>query len=157
MRSLELLSGNGSVWEMYNEPNIGFWTPSPNVTQFINLATAVGRALKGNFPKEYHIGPALAGLDWAFIESCFENGLLEYWDGVSIHPYRWVNPENVLTDYFTLTLLIERYKPANKPLIPIIAGEWGYPTTIVTEHQQAMYLPRMFLTNMAMDVVMSIW
>ncbi len=135
-----------------------FWTPTPNVTQFINLARAVGTALKSKYPQEYHIGPALSGMDWAFFETCFAAGLLEYWNGVSLHPYRLdVYPENVVNDYFRLTLLIDRYRPANKPVVPIISGEWGYTTSIVSVHQQAMYLPRMFLTNMAMDVVMSIW
>ncbi len=157
IRSLGLLNGTGAVWEMYNEPNGGFWTPKANVTQFVNLARAVGIAVKENYPKEYHIGPAVSGMDWTFLEACFANGLLQYWDAVSVHPYRNAIPETTVNDYFTLALMIERYKPANKPFIPIISGEWGYTTTTVTPHQQATYLPRMFLANMAMDVVMSIW
>ena len=37
---------------MYNEPNIKFWKPTPNVTAYINLATATGKAIKTATPSE---------------------------------------------------------------------------------------------------------
>ena len=36
--------GRGVVWEMYNEPNIGFWRPKPDVQQYVKLALEVGKA-----------------------------------------------------------------------------------------------------------------
>lgn len=34
--------GDKILWEMYNEPNIGFWKPKPNVQDYVKLALAVG-------------------------------------------------------------------------------------------------------------------
>jgi hypothetical protein len=34
------------------------------------------------------VAPAVSGFDFAFLESCFDRGLLELVDGVSVHPYR---------------------------------------------------------------------
>ena len=33
---------------MYNEPNITFWRPQPNVDDYAKLALAVGKALRQN-------------------------------------------------------------------------------------------------------------
>src|SRR5688572_2502942 len=32
--------GRGILWEIYNEPNTGFWTPKPNVSDYIKLSVA---------------------------------------------------------------------------------------------------------------------
>src|SRR5438552_4788268 len=38
-------SDRGVIWEIYNEPNISiFWPPRPNVSEYVELALAVGRA-----------------------------------------------------------------------------------------------------------------
>ena len=34
------------LWEMYNEPNIKFWTPKPNVQDYVALALAVGKIVR---------------------------------------------------------------------------------------------------------------
>ena len=44
---------------MYNEPNIGFWKPKPDVKQYVKLALAVGKALREAEPGELYIGPAV--------------------------------------------------------------------------------------------------
>ena len=42
--------GRGILWEMYNEPNIFFWKPKPDVNQYAKLALEVGRALRAAEP-----------------------------------------------------------------------------------------------------------
>ena len=49
----------GIVWEMWNEPNIGFWKPHPDVQQYIRLATAVGKTIRKVAPEEWFIGPGV--------------------------------------------------------------------------------------------------
>jgi len=150
--------GRGILWEMYNEPNIHFWRPKPNVEDYIKLAIEVGKAIRKEAPGEIYIGPATSQIDMKFLEACFQAGLLEYWDGVSVHPYRQSHPETVLPEYQKLAELVHKYAPANKK-IPIISGEWGYSAVWrnYDEARQGKYLPRQWLTNMAAGIPISIW
>ena len=150
--------GMGVVWEMYNEPNIFFWRPKPNVNDYALLAVEVGKAIRAVTPDETYIGPATSGIDLNFIETCFKAGCLKYWDAVSVHPYRQSDPETVSTEYRKLRLLIEKYKPANK-IIPIVSGEWGYSSawSSFDDVRQGKYAPREMLTNLINDIPISIW
>jgi polysaccharide biosynthesis protein PslG len=151
--------GRGIVWEMYNEPNF-FWRPKPNVEAYIKLALAVGEEIYETAPDEDYIGPAVSGIDLPFLEACFKAGLLNYWSGVSVHPYRPTDPEAAAAGFMTLRNLIRRYAPQGKQ-IPILSGEWGYSTnagrTGVDEDTQGKLLPRQWLNNLANDVPLSIW
>ncbi|MDR3109945.1 MAG: hypothetical protein LBU65_09725 [Planctomycetaceae bacterium] len=150
--------GRGIIWEMYNEPNIGFWKPKPDAEKFILLALEVGKALRAAVPDEVHIGPATSEIDIDFLEKCFKAGLLEYWDAVSVHPYRQTNPETAISEYAKLRYVIDRYAPHGKR-IPILSAEWGYSTAWnnFNEVIQSEYLPRQWMTNLACDVPISIW
>lgn len=150
--------GRGVVWEMYNEPNIGFWKPEPNVDDYAKLALAVGKALREATPDEPYIGPACSTIDFKFLESCFKAGCLEYWWAVSCHPYRQKNPETVAADYAKLREMIKQYAPPGKG-IPIVSGEWGYSSAWKNydDERQGRYLPRELLTNLASGVPISIW
>jgi len=155
--------GRGYLWEMWNEPNhAGFWKPKPAVDEYIALAKATGQALRDakllGEKGEAFIGPATSTIDQPFLEACFKAGLLEFWDAVSVHPYRQTAPETVEEEYRAVRLLIRKYAPKDKT-IPVISGEWGYSTAWkdFNEQTQAKYLPRQFLTNIANDVALSIW
>lgn len=149
--------GRGIYWEMWNEPNNHHWPPAPNVEHYIALALAVGKAFKEEAPDEVLVGPALASFDWPFIEACFRAGVLRYWDAVTVHPYRPMNPETVVEDYARLRDLIDRYAPKGKH-IPILSGEWGFADINTNgEENQANWFVRQYLTNLAANVPLSIW
>jgi len=149
---------DGVLWEMYNEPNIGFWKPHPDVEQYARLALATGKAIKAADPNAMYIGPGMSGMDFQFVEYCFKQGLLKYWDAVSCHPYRQSNPETVSSDYLILRNLIHRYAPKGKH-IPIISSEWGYSSVWgdMNPDKQGRYLPREFLTNISNEIPVSIY
>jgi polysaccharide biosynthesis protein PslG len=149
--------GQGILWEMYNEPNIGFWKPKPNVEHYVKLALEVGRAVRAVAPDEKYIGPGTSQIDMTFLEACFRGGLLEYWCGVSVHPYRQKGPETAAAEYAALRRLIDRYAPGKT--IPILSGEWGYSAAWKNydETIQGKMLPRQWLVNLANDVPISIW
>ncbi len=151
-------AGRGIVWEMYNEPNIHFWRPTPNTDDYIKLALATGKALRASAPNEIYVGPACSRIDFPFLEACFKGGVLEYFDAVSVHPYRPHGPETVAADYRKLRALIEQYKPAGKS-IPIFSGEWGYSSAWnnVSEDKQGEMLSRQWLTNISEGIPLSIW
>ena len=125
------------------------------------------------------VGPATSVIDLPFLDACFAAGLLDVFDAISVHPYRQGAPESVAEEYRALRLLIRRYCAADAlPLgtydpsrpnparrIPILSGEWGWSAAwpslgkdeAAREATQAKYLPRMFLTNVANDIPLSIW
>ena len=151
--------GRGIVWETWNEPNIQmFWRPRPNVEEYVALALDVGRAFRAAVPDEKLIGPAISEMRFPFLEECFKAGLLEYWSGVSVHPYLRSNPELVSGDYHRLREMIKTYAPIGKQ-IGILSGEWGYSSvwTGMSEEKQGQFLARQWLTNVANDIPLSIW
>lgn len=156
--SVTHFKGKGIVWEMYNEPNIGFWKPKPDVQQYAKLALAVGKAIREAQPDEIYIGPGSSTIDMVFLEACFKAGCLEYWSAVSVHPYRQTDPETVTAEYRKLRELIARYAPAGRK-IPIISSEWGYSSAWKNfdEQRQAKYLPRELMINALNEVPISIW
>jgi hypothetical protein len=152
-------AGRGILWEIWNEPNIrGFWQPEPNVQDYTAMALAAARAIRDVAPGEAIVGPATSTIDLRFLEGCFQAGLLEWWDAVSVHPYRRPGPETAAAEYHQLRRLIEQYAPAGKS-IPILSGEWGYSSAWdgFDEQRQGKLLPRQWLINMAHGIPVSIW
>lgn len=148
----------GILWEMWNEPNIFFWKPKPDVQQYIKLALATGKAIRQAEPQELYIGPATSQIDFTFLEACFKGGLLDYWAAVSVHPYRQKAPETAAEEYAKLRKMIDQYAPKGKK-IPILSAEWGYSAgwKDYDAVKQGKMLPRQFLTNLANDIPLSIW
>jgi len=177
----------GIVWEMWNEPNIFFWKPKPDPEAYAKLAVAVGRAIRQTpaIAHEIYIGPASSTIDFKFLETCFRAGCLQYWDAVSVHPYRqdaplvgWKaaeklatvelnhsgDPETVLPEYQKLRALIQKYAPAGKSL-PLVSGEWGYAAgwqghggwRAYDPERQGKMLARQWLVNVSAGIPISIW
>jgi len=155
--SAKHFSGSGVLWEIYNEPNHELFWPHPYAKDYAMLAKTVGQAFREQVPGEKLIGPATSGVDFEFLETCFKEGVLEYWSAVSVHPYRREDPETAASDYRRLRALIYRYAPSRE--IPIIAGEWGYSATWpgLDQEKQGELLARSWLTNLASGLPLTIW
>ncbi|MCL4205175.1 MAG: hypothetical protein KJ000_22055 [Pirellulaceae bacterium] len=155
----ERFQGKGILWEIWNEPNIrNFWQPEPNMPDYTAMALAACRAIREAAPGEAIIGPATSTIDLPFLEGCFQAGLLEWWDAVSVHPYRQSAPETAVAEYRELRRLIAKYAPA-KRTIPILSAEWGYSAVWngFDADKQGRMLSRQWLTNLAHDIPLSIW
>lgn len=154
--------GRHVIWEIWNEPNITFWQPKPDVNQYTTLALAAGRAVRKADPQATIVAPACSGFAWDFLETFLKSGALEFLDGVSVHPYRSPHqpPETAAHDFSRLRELIDRYAPADKKgKIPIMSGEWGYSSNTkgVSQEKQAQFIVRQHLSNLLNDVPISIW
>lgn len=154
--------GRGILWEIWNEPNISFWRPRPDVRQYSTLALATCRAVRAADREAVLLAPASSGFPWEFLEAFFRSGILEYLDAVSVHPYRSYSqaPETVAGDYRRLRALIERHAPPERRFLPIVSGEWGYATHTrggVSLEIQAAFLVRQQLVNLLHGVPLSIW
>lgn len=154
--SVTHFKGKPILWEIWNEPNIGFWKPLPNVAEYGWLALETARAIKGADPNAAILAPGTSTIPLDFLEGVFRTGLLRYIDAVSLHPYRGDRPESAAKDYPAVRLLIRKYAPKGKS-IPLVSSEWGYTALSVTEEQQGQYLARLWLSNLAEGVRLSIW
>jgi hypothetical protein len=157
--SAKHFAGRAIVWEIWNEPNISFWKPKPDVQQYVTLARATCEAVRASVPDALIIGPATSEIPAQYLETFFRSGILAQLDAVSVHPYRNYSkpPETALEDYARLRALIERCAPEKKN-IPIISGEWGYAshTKGVSLDTQATYVVRQQLANLLAGVPISI-
>ncbi|MFT3784673.1 MAG: cellulase family glycosylhydrolase [Tepidisphaeraceae bacterium] len=150
--------GRNVQFEIYNEPNIGFWKPKPDVEAYTKLALETSRAMHAIDPDAVIVGPASSGVPLDFLETVFKSGILEHWSAVTVHPYRSIDPETAEADYRALRTLIRRHAPAGKT-IPIWSGEWGYSSawSSFDDARQAKFLPRQWLFNISQGVPQSIW
>jgi len=153
--------GRRVLWEIWNEPNIGFWKPKPDVRQYTALALAVCKAVREADPKATLIAPATSQIPLEFLETFFASGVLAHLDAISVHPYRPSQqpPETADEDYRKLRRLIERHAPDGKKQMPILSGEWGYAAHRkgVSRQAQAAYLVRMQLANLLSGIPLSVW
>jgi len=150
--------GKGIVWEIWNEPNLEhFWHGPPDPAYYNRVASEVIAAIRRVDPTALIIGPATAGFPWDYLQTLADLGLFNKLDAVSVHPYRFNEPESAWEDYARLRGILDRASPDRK--IPIIAGEWGYSTVEggPTEQEQAQYVARQALAHLAYDVDLSIW
>jgi beta-xylosidase len=156
--SVTHFANRGVVWEMWNEPNIGFWKPKPDVEAYAKLSLATGKAIHAAEPDATFIGPGTSTVDVRFCQACFKAGCLNDWSAVSVHPYRQGGPELAAADYKKLSDAIAKYAPANKT-IPIISSEWGYSVTWkhFTPELQGDYLARQWLVNQWQHIPISIY
>src|SRR4051812_20581685 len=148
------------IWEIWNEPNIFFWKPKPDVTEYIALATTTAAAIRKAEPNATIIGPAISTFPWDFLEQFCASGILKDIDAVSVHPYRAKNkpPETAAADFNKLRDLIAKHAPPGHKL-PIISGEWGYSSWSrnVSPETQAAFLVRQQISNLLNDIPLSIW
>lgn len=150
------------IWEIFNEPNGGFWHPKPDAHEYTPLALATAKAIREAEPNATIVAPALSEMDWDFLKVFLSSAILQYLDGVTVHPYRDGSqaPETAAPDYAKLRAWIDREAPPEKKgRIPIISGEWGYSSNTkgVSLEQQAQYAVRQQLFNFANGIPLSIW
>lgn len=153
------------AWEIYNEPNWGFWKPTPNVENYIALARSVTDTLRKAVPHQPILAPALAGpvpehskkeAAYSYLNSVLSDSVAKQWDAISIHPYRVPqNPETVLQEMPRTNASLSKHSIK----APIIFTEWGYHTSDkgVSEDVQAAYAARSMLLTASMHMPFSIW
>lgn len=148
--------GNGIIWETVNEPN---GMGGDNATDLTALALAAAPGFAAFH--ETFVGPTTAGMDFKYIEAAFAAGILNAYTNVSVHPYRAGPPESVMGDWATLRALIRKYTARG---LSMLDGEWGYTSAAppcrygnkCSEETQGKYVARMWLSNVASGVDVSI-
>jgi hypothetical protein len=124
-------------WEIYNEPNIFFWSgPRERYPALLKMAYD---AVKAEDPDAQVLGCSTAGIDTRFIQMCLDAGAP--FDVLTIHPYRGALHE----DSFMAELRAAQQQVGGRP---VWITEMGWPTIPgnVTERQQATLLARAYLS-----------
>ncbi|MDR3707736.1 MAG: cellulase family glycosylhydrolase [Capsulimonadaceae bacterium] len=152
-------AGRKVIWEIYNEPNGGFWTPKPDVNAYAALVKATVAAVRQTDPHALILAGATANLPRDYIEGLVRSGAMKGVDALSVHPYRDSNPETSIEDYNRTRTIMMRFTPPGQPLLPIICSEWGYSTNTkgISEQKQASYMVREYLANLAFGVNLTIF
>ena len=99
-----------------------------NATLYAHIASIIGPALKQAVPNASLVGPASGntGYQSGWLQEIFEQGILQYFDTITIHPYRSDAPEMAAADLKQVQDLVAEYAPFETTNKPIWNGEWGY-------------------------------
>lgn len=124
-------------WEIYNEPNIFFWSgPRERYPALLKMAYD---AVKAEDAEAHVLGCSTAGIDTPFIQMCVD--AQTPFDILTIHPYRAALHEETFVNELTAA----RKQVGGRE---VWITEMGWPTIPgnVSERQQAALLARSYLT-----------
>lgn len=79
---------------------------------YTNLLKATYRGVKKGNPDAIVIGPELAGVNHAFVETMCQLGALDYMDGLSLHPYQWTgsfDPQILIDGAMKMKEIMRKY------------------------------------------------
>jgi len=166
------------LWEIWNEPNVGFWHGEGKLnsagfaSQYVALVKKTVPAMRAADPHCIILGGSVSCLwrdSFLWIDEAFRQGLLDTGiDGLSVHPYGFPRPELCMeggrpTEGYAL--LREKMAGAGAPgNFPVLNTEVGYstrdrsvgPRNLAAEHQ-AMLFVRTFLVDQMCGIRMTIW
>jgi hypothetical protein len=125
------------AWELWNEPNLErFSTPAPDPAGFVELLRAARRARDhvGSRAKLISGGVAPGGaidiVPW--VEQMAVRGALDLVDGLGVHPYSAVEPDDPRAWMMQLEGLHQRLAFLGHADLPLWVTEYGAPTATVT-------------------------
>ncbi|MCK5176793.1 MAG: cellulase family glycosylhydrolase, partial [Candidatus Aenigmarchaeota archaeon] len=153
--------GKTIIWEIWNEPNLAiFWRPSPSASNYMKLIKSAVPAMRAADSNAVIVAPGVAFIanTFDYIKACAREGLFNYIDGVSVHPYKNDAPENGHIQYLYSALrdILRQY---GKSDLPILGGEFGFSVTwsnIGNEQTQAEYLARQLILHDQLNIPVSI-
>lgn len=143
-------------WEVWNEPNIGFWTGT--FEEYAELLKETYKAIKEVDGTAMVVMGGTAGTDLRFIEELYKKGVP--FDIVNIHPYGYPSaPESYLEGQINACReLMKKYGDEKKP---IWITEYGWPNHIgpsgVDIITQANYIVRAFIIALGAGVEKIFW
>jgi polysaccharide biosynthesis protein PslG len=156
------------LWELWNEPDeAGSWPPTPRPSGYVELARAACDAIKRSVPDAFVMGPAAAQMPTVWkpfkplIGAVLADGsLMNCLDALSLHTHRFGQaPETVSRDYAVLRRTYLRNSAGPNARKRMVDTEWGDSVFSggISEEKQALWLPRMYLTNLMEDVSLTNW
>jgi len=165
--------GRGFMWEIWNEPNVGFWhgtggkMNSPEYAQdYVALVKKALPAMRAADPDCYILGGSVSCLwknSFQWVDAVFKEGLLQTGiNALSVHPYGYPRPELCMEGGKPgeegYDLLREKMAKANAPKdFPVLDTEVGYSLKKGNPEQQGMLGVRTYLVDQMCNIRMTIW
>ena len=134
-------------FELYNEPNIGFWKPNPNVDDYTYLCEVTAREIKKVRPDAVVTVGSMAGANAAFPLNMLRRNAYSSMDCISYHPYVYpakadISLQNSISGIHDLILTEGGWKEG-------IVTELGWPThlggTGISEDQQSIEFVKAYI------------
>lgn len=152
--------GKVKYWEVWNEPDIGFWTGT--IEQYSDLLKSAYVAAKKADPECRVVFGGLAGVNLPFAERVYQNGGGPFFDVMAVHPYQWGDTFN--DEWFALQLrnlrdLMKRHGDGHKEVWLTELG-WSTGDSGITEDIQARLLQQIMITSLTLgdaNVTKAFW
>lgn len=177
--SAEHFKGKNVIWEIWNEPNVGFWKGEGELNsiefanQYVQLVKKTVPAMRAVDPDCYILGGSVSCLwrnSFRWIDEAFKQGLLQTGiNALSVHPYGYPHPELCMEGGIPgeegYALLREKMLKSGAPQdFPVVNTEVGYSTRDngvlrgdTAELHRAMLFVRTYLVDQMCDIKISIW
>ena len=168
--------GRHVIWEIWNEPNVGFWKGigglnSPTfANEYVALVKKTVSAMRAANPHCYILGGAVSCLwkgSFKWLRQALKDGLLRTGiNALSVHPYGFPRPELSINTHQPgsapdegFAILRQMMAKAGAPAdFPVVASEVGYPTgKKITRGEQAMLFVRLYVVDQMCHVPLTIW
>jgi hypothetical protein len=159
-------AGKVGAYEIWNEPNAAlYYGPQPDPAGYTALLKAAYPAIKAADPNATVVGGVVGSTvtyknqtlnPVTFVDEMYQNGAQGYFDALSFHPYQYTtpfsqgayNPNNPIVQLADIHDLMVANGDAGKT---IWASEYGEPSSVGGEAQQAAYLQDMLTTWRTID------
>ena len=151
------------IWEIWNEPDFGFWPPEPNVFDYEALANATCHEIRAVDATATVVAPGAAKTPrWMrpvpeFLSTLLRSNLVRCLDAVSVHPYLNIGDLDWTPSFWSALrqmASINASATVASSTNTFISSEWGLSTSRdgITDETQASYLAKMLMYN-AMDSI----
>ena len=143
-------------WEVWNEPDIGFWQGS--IAQYAELLKSAYVAAKKSDPTCRIVFGGMAGVNLPFLQRVYELGCREYFDVMAVHPYQWgetFDDEWFAAQLCELRKLMMRWGDTEKEIWLTEIG-WSTGSPGIDEETQSNLLAQaMVITRTLQDIKVS--
>jgi len=171
-------AGRGVMWEIWNEPNVGFWHGAPPgapnmensiqyADQYVALVKKTVPAMRAADPNCFILAGSISCLwsnSFRWATQTFKDGLLSTGiSGLSVHPYGFARPELCIQDGYghLRDLIVQAGAPRD---FPILNTEVGYSETdngvakgVLAQEHRAMLFVRQYMVDQMCNIKMTIW
>jgi polysaccharide biosynthesis protein PslG len=177
--SAKYFKGRNVIWEIWNEPNVGFWKGTGKLNsvefadQYVALVKKTVPAMRVADPDCYILGGSVSCLwrdSFRWIDEAFKQGLLQSGiNALSVHPYGYPRPELCMEGGIPgeegYALLREKMTKAGaSDKFPVVDSEVGYSSREkgissgeLAEAQRAMLFVRTYIVDQMCNIRMTIW
>jgi len=142
--------GRVPTWEIWNEPNIGFFNGT--IPQYADLLKIGSIGAHQGDPVARLVFGGTAGVDTWFIRRCYEHGARPYFDIMAVHPYQWgktFDDDWFISKLKSLRTLMDEFGDTNKTVWLNELG-WTSDGSPESEAIQARLLVQCYVTALSL-------